>query len=114
MAHFLAFDLGAESGRAVIGTLQSGVLTLDEVSRFANEPVHVHGSLRWDILRLWHEMKRALGEAAAVSGRLQSVGVDTWGVDYALLDARGGLLENPYHYRDSRTDGVMELSLIHI
>jgi rhamnulokinase len=111
MAHFLAFDLGAESGRALVGTLQAGVLTLDEVSRFANEPVHVLGSLRWDIPRLWHEMKRALGQAAEVSSRLESVGVDTWGVDYALLDERGGLLENPHHYRDSRTDGMIEAVL---
>ncbi len=105
-AHFLAFDLGAESGRAMVGSLDGGVLALREVHRFANDPIRHDGSLRWDIVRLWEEIRRGLDLAS--ENRLQSVGVDCWGVDYALLDAAGELLEPPYHYRDSRTEGVME------
>ncbi len=105
-AHFLAVDLGAESGRAMLGRLHAGVLSLNEVCRFANEPVLHHGSLRWDILRLWLEIRRGLERASTT--RLESVGIDTWGCDYALLGERGELLENPYHYRDRRTDGMME------
>jgi rhamnulokinase len=94
--NFLAIDLGAESGRAIVGRLQSGILTLEEVCRFPNEPVRWNGTLQWDILRLWLEVKRGLRTAAAEGG-LTSVGVDAWGVDYALLGERGNLLENPYH-----------------
>src|ERR1700751_6039678 len=105
-AHFLAFDLGAESGRAIHAQLRSGILEINEVERFANEPVTVHGSLHWEILRLWLPMQRILGRLSSV--KLDSIGVDTWGVDYALLGERGNLLENPHHYRDGRTTGVME------
>ena len=103
---FLAFDLGAESGRAMLGRLRGGVLDVREIHRFANEPVRQNGSLQWDILRLWLEMRRGLDRVDGPP--LDSVGVDTWGCDYALLGERGDLLENPYHYRDARTDGVME------
>ena len=103
-ADFLAFDLGAESGRALLGRLQSGVLRVDEIGRFANRPVTENGSLRWDAGRLWSEMQSILRR----SPRVDSIGVDTWGVDYALIGRKGELLENPYHYRDARTDGVME------
>lgn len=103
---YLAFDLGAESGRAMVGTLSSGVLTLDEIHRFPNDAVRWNGALQWDILHIWLEMRRALERASDT--RLQSVGVDAWGVDYALLGERGNLLENPYHYRDARNDGMME------
>ena len=65
---------------------------------FANEPVRQNGSLQWDILHLWQEMRRALDRTAGT--RLESIGVDSWGVDYALIGERGNLLENPYHYRD--------------
>ncbi len=106
-AQFLAFDLGAESGRAMLGRLRAGVLDLTELCRFPNEPVRQNDSLHWDMLRLWLEMQRAL-ERFDGNGRLESVGVDTWGCDYGLLGERGELLGNPYHYRDSRTDGVME------
>lgn len=103
---FLAFDLGAESGRAVLGRFRSGVLEMSEVCRFPNEPVLYGGGLHWDILRLWHEMKKAL-ESPSLP-KLESIGIDTWGVDYALLGERGNLLENPYHYRDARTEGIMD------
>jgi rhamnulokinase len=106
--HFLAFDLGAESGRAMSGRLRSGVLDLAEVCRFANEPVREHGSLHWDILRLWTEMRRGLERLESDVRGLDSIGVDAWGCDYGLLGERGELLGNPYHYRDARTDGVME------
>jgi len=103
---FLAVDLGAESGRAIVGRLRSGVLSLDEVYRFANEPVQWNGTLQWDILRLWLDVKRGLEMVSDT--RLASVGVDAWGVDYALLGERGNLLENPYHYRDARNAGMMD------
>ena len=103
---YLAFDLGAESGRAVVGYLHSGVLRIQEVHRFPNEPVGYGNSLHWDVARLWLEMRKALHDVKAM--RLESIGVDTWGVDYALLGEQGELLQNPYHYRDQRTRGVME------
>jgi rhamnulokinase len=103
---YLAFDLGAESGRAVLAHLQSGILTTEEVHRFANEPVEYGGSLRWDVSRLWSEVRKALARLGEVE--LEGIGVDAWGVDYALLGERGELIENPYHYRDRRTEGVME------
>jgi rhamnulokinase len=103
---YLAFDIGAESGRAVLAHLDSGILKIEEVHRFANEPIHASGSLRWDVGGLWLEMRKALAHAGQF--RLQGIGVDTWGVDYALVTGRGELLENPYHYRDSRTKGVMD------
>jgi rhamnulokinase len=106
-ARFLAFDLGAESGRAMSAHLRAGVLDLVEVCRFANEPVRVDGSLYWDAARLWLQMVRALDQAAASPVPLESIGVDAWGCDYGLLGENGELLGNPYHYRDSRTDGVM-------
>jgi len=105
-AHFLAIDLGAESGRVMRGRLCTGVLTLDELCRFPNAPIRDNGSLHWDIRRLWSEIQQGLDRSA--DRRPQSVGIDTWGCDYALLDARGNLVEQPYHYRDVRTTGVME------
>ena len=104
--NYLAIDLGAESGRAVLGRYQAGVLTTTEVYRFANEPVEYGGSLHWDVARLWLEIQRALGAVKDV--RLDAIAMDTWGVDYALLGEDGQLLENPYHYRDARTEGMME------
>jgi rhamnulokinase len=109
MSKFLAFDLGAESGRAVVGHLEDGRLRLEEMHRFPNGPVQVLDSLHWDVLRLWSEIKQGLGLAAnAYGSELASVGLDTWGVDFGLLAADDTLLGNPYHYRDSRTDGMME------
>src|SRR5581483_1133002 len=103
---YLAFDFGAESGRAVLGHLQSGIITTEEVHRFPNEPVEYGGSLHWDMPRLWFEVRKAL--ACVQTIKLAGIGVDAWGVDYALLGERGELLQNPYHYRDPRTQGVME------
>lgn len=103
---YLAFDFGAESGRAVLAHLQSGILTTKEVHRFPNEPVEYGGSLHWDAPRLWFEVRKALARLG--EAELAGIGVDAWGVDYALLGERGELLHNPYHYRDRRTEGVME------
>ena len=103
---YLAFDFGAESGRAVLAYLQAGILTTEEVHRFPNEPVEYGGSLHWDVVRLWLEIRKALVRMGEVE--LAGIGVDAWGVDYALLGESGELLENPYHYRDRRTEGVME------
>jgi rhamnulokinase len=103
---YLAFDFGAESGRAVLAHLQSGILTIKEIHRFRNEPVEYGGSLHWDVARLWFEARTALAKLGDVE--LAGIGVDAWGVDYALLGERGELLENPYHYRDRRTEGAME------
>jgi rhamnulokinase len=103
---YLAFDLGAESGRAVLGHLQSGILTTEEVHRFPNEPVEYRSSLHWDVPRLWFEIRKAL--SGLENQTLAGIGIDAWGVDYALLGERGALLENPYHYRDRRTEGMME------
>jgi rhamnulokinase len=111
MAHsrqFLAIDLGAESGRATLGALEGGRLELAEVHRFPNGPVSLPGGLHWDVLRLWVEIKNGVAAAWSQAGAdLCSLGLDTWGVDFALLDRRGELLGNPYHYRDSRTDGIV-------
>jgi rhamnulokinase len=104
---YLAFDLGAESGRVVLGHVRRGVVTMEEIHRFRNQPVECGGSLHWDAQALWREMLKAFSRLQGVA--LSGIGVDAWGVDYALLGERGELLENPYHYRDKRTDGVMEL-----
>ena len=108
-AKFLALDLGAESGRAVVGHFDGRSLKLEEIHRFPNGPVLVNGHLHWDALRLLSEIKRGIGLAAQrYGGDIASLGLDTWGVDYGLLDRDGALLGNPYHYRDSRTDGMMD------
>ncbi|MGH9566552.1 MAG: rhamnulokinase, partial [Candidatus Angelobacter sp.] len=83
----MAFDLGAESGRAVLGRVHSGIITIEEVHRFDNEPVEYGGSLHWDAPRLWFEMRKALASLDQI--QLSGIGVDTWGVDYALLGERG-------------------------
>ncbi|HKR31256.1 MAG TPA: rhamnulokinase [Terriglobales bacterium] len=102
---YLAFDIGAESGRAVLARLTGETIAIEEVHRFPNHPLQESGSLHWDVKRLWDDIRKALSK---VDCELQGVGVDTWGVDYALLDEAGELVENPYHYRDSRTRGIPE------
>lgn len=106
--HFIAIDLGAETGRAVVGALQGERLSLHPVHRFANRPVRVAGHLHWDVLHLFDEIVNGLQSAARQFGEIASVGVDTWGVDFGLLDKNGALVGNPYHYRDHCTDGVMD------
>jgi rhamnulokinase len=107
--HILAFDLGAESGRAVLGALEAGRLTIHEVRRFPNTPLPLAGHIHWNVYALFDEMKAAMRDAAAAIGaRPASVGVDTWGVDFGLLDRDGDLLGLPFCYRDHRTAGAME------
>lgn len=106
---FLAFDLGAASGRAVVGHFDGERLSLQEVHRFPNGPVQVRDSLHWNVLRLYSELKYGLAKSRDEFGlELVSLGLDTWGVDSALLDKHGALLGNPYHYRDARTNGMFE------
>src|ERR1700690_3598979 len=109
MSRFLAIDLGAETGRAILGTLENGRLTLEELHRFPNTPVRLPTGLYWNTLGLFHEIRHAL----SICGRerkleLDGIGVDTWGVDFGLLGADGALVDNPRHYRDSRTNGMLE------
>ncbi|HEX6970839.1 MAG TPA: rhamnulokinase family protein, partial [Limnochordia bacterium] len=104
---YLAIDLGAESGRGMIGWVQDGRLHLEEVHRFPNGPVVVRGHLYWDVLRLFEEIKQAVARAHAAGGGLAGIGIDSWGVDFALLGAGDELIGMPHHYRDPRTEGVM-------
>ncbi|MFS0723189.1 rhamnulokinase [Paenibacillus sp. 1P07SE] len=107
--HMLAADYGASSGRVMLGGFDGRRLTLSEIHRFANEPVQLGHTLHWDFLRLFHELKagiRAFRKHA--EGAPASVSVDTWGVDFGLVDSAGRLVSHPVHYRDARTDGVME------
>jgi sugar (pentulose or hexulose) kinase len=105
MVTVAAADLGASGGRVMVGHAGAGRLDLHEAHRFGNAPVRVAGTLHWDILRLYQDMLDGL-RAAARSFDLASVGIDSWAVDYGLLDATGALLGNPVHYRDDRTEGV--------
>ncbi len=106
---YLAIDLGAESGRVILGSLQDGKLSLPEIHRFANTPLHRPDGLHWDVQGLWREIKVGMKKAAEqAAGRISSIGLDTWGVDFGLLDADDRLLANPFHYRDSRTNGMLE------
>jgi rhamnulokinase len=112
MAHTLntlALDFGAESGRALLGQFDGQRLALTDIHRFANGPVRLPDGLHWDVLRLWTEIKTSLAKAARAQGQpLAGIGIDTWGVDFALLDRQNALIGNPHHYRDDRTDGMME------
>ncbi len=111
--NYLALDLGASGGRAIIGRFDGDRLTLEEVHRFANGPIQVPhaggSSLHWDALDLFTQIKAGIAKAVqCCEPGLVSAGLDTWGVDFGLLDAGDALLGNPYHYRDSRTDGMIE------
>lgn len=141
MTAALAFDLGAGSGRAIVGRLENGRLTIKEIHRFANDPVQVGDRLHWDILRLFYEIKQGLLkakqeglraeapdagghtdasgalsgtngrgglESGALPGAIESIGIDSWAVDFGLIGENGELLGNPYHYRDGHTAGMME------
>jgi rhamnulokinase len=105
----LAFDFGASSGRAIRATFDGQKISLEEVHRFSNDPVIVNGTMYWDVLRLYHEIKQGLLKGNQAGG-FESVGFDTWGVDFGLIDEDGRLLENPIHYRDVRNNGMIEES----
>src|SRR5215510_13417677 len=104
----LAFDLGAESGRALVGKFDGRKLGLDVVHRFPNGAAQTLDTLHWDVLRLYGEMVAGLRKAQTEHGELASMGVDTWGVDFALLGRDGALLSNPRHYRDPHTETIMD------
>src|SRR5262245_9204903 len=105
---FLAFDLGAESGRGILGQFDGQRLTLEVIHRFPNGSVHLLDCLHWDSLRLYSEMLAGLRKCAAENGGIDALGVDTWGVDFAFLGRGGTLLGNPRHYRDPHTETMME------
>jgi rhamnulokinase len=102
--HYVACDLGAESGRVMLGTLADGKLTLEEIHRFSNGPITVAGTLRWDVLRIFDELKAGIRKVAARGIKVESLSTDSWGVDYVWLKDNEPLLTAPYHYRDARTD----------
>jgi rhamnulokinase len=105
---YLALDLGAESGRAILGNLADHRIELAELHRFPNIPVRLPSGLYWDTLRLFHEMCEGISIAAKTVDRLDGIGVDTWGVDFGLLSSESILLDNPHHYRDPRTSGALK------
>ena len=102
--NYLAIDLGAESGRTILGSLADGKLTLSETHRFSNGPVRLNDGLHWDVLRLWSDIKDGISR----SKPFDSIGLDTWAVDFALLDKNGSMLGNTCHYRDARTNGMLD------
>jgi rhamnulokinase len=107
--NYLAVDLGAESGRTIIGSLDGARLTLTETHRFTNGPVQLPDGLHWDVLRLWSDIKTGIAASSAkFDKKIDSIGLDTWGVDFGLLDKNKSLLSNPFHYRDARTDGILD------
>lgn len=110
-AKYLAFDLGAESGRGVVGFFDGERLRLEDAHRFASTPVRLLDTLHWDILRLFAELKKGLAMAVAAHGReFEALGIDTWGVDFGLLGRGDVLLGNPRHYRDHANDGMLEVA----
>lgn len=109
MKNVLAIDFGASSGRAVIGSFDGTVIKLTEIHRFSNDPVILGKTMYWDFLRLFHEIKQSLIKSKEY-GEIDSIAIDTWGVDFGLIDKSGRLLENPVHYRDSRTAGTSDYS----
>ena len=106
--NLLGFDFGASSGRAMLGTLADGRLEIREIHRFSNDPVMLCGRFVWDVPRLVYEMKQALLKVSHMDVAVDAIGIDTWGVDYGLLDQNGHLLGLPVHYRDDRTLGMRE------
>src|SRR5689334_20958329 len=106
MLRLLGIDLGAESGRAVVGHFDGARLSMEVVHRFPNVPVRLGGTLYWDFPRLFGDVLAAIRAAGVVA----SVGVDSWGVDFGLLDGNGRLIANPVHYRDTRTVGMVDLA----
>ena len=102
----LGIDLGASSGRGIVGSYNGEKLTLTENHRFLNEPVIQNGKFSWDILRIFHEIKNSVRKCVLDGDEIATIGIDTWGVDYGLLDKNGHLISNPVHYRDARNDGI--------
>lgn len=107
MKSVLVFDLGASNGRAMLCGYDGGRLSLREVHRFPNDPVTVRGILYWDILRLFHEIKQGIVKAYTFTDKIESIGIDSWGVDFGFIGSDGRLLGNPVCYRDRRTEGII-------
>lgn len=107
MKKVLSFDFGASSGRAMLASFDGEKITMEEIHRFSNDPVSVNGTMYWDVLRLFFEIKTGITKATNMGG-FDAIGIDTWGVDFGLIDKRGKLLANPVHYRDTRTEGIWE------
>ncbi|MEG1996536.1 MAG: rhamnulokinase family protein, partial [Oscillospiraceae bacterium] len=103
----LAFDFGASSGRATLVSLEDGKINLNEIHRFSNDPIEIDGALCWDIENLFKEVKVGIKKAVSAGG-FDSIGIDTWGVDFGLIDKNGDLITNPVHYRDTRTEKISE------
>jgi len=109
MTAMVAVDVGAQSGRVALGRFDGERLSVDEVSRFSNVPVLVRETLHWDVLRLYDGILTGVTAAAHKGvGEVDSIGIDTWGVDFALLDRAGRLVQNPVHHRDRRVEGMMQ------
>ena len=104
----LAIDLGASSGRGIVGSFDGNKLTLRENHRFSNDPVFVNGRFTWDILRIFFEIKNSITKTVIDGDNVTSMGIDTWGVDYALIDKNGRMMANPTHYRDTRTVNITD------
>lgn len=103
----LAIDFGASSGRAIIGNFKDNKIEIEEIHRFSNDPVKLNNTMYWDFLRLFFEIKQSLIKSKKY-GKIESMGIDTWGVDFGILDKCGNLIENPVHYRDERTDNILK------
>ncbi len=106
--YYIACDLGAESGRVMLGRLEEGRLTLEEMHRFPSAAVRVLGSLRWDVLRIFEELKTGLRNIGGRRLAVASMSVDSWGVDYVLINAVHPMLSPPFHYRDARTESTYQ------
>lgn len=108
MLNLLGFDFGASSGRAMLGTFDGEKIEIREIHRFSNDPVNLCGRFVWDVPRLFYEMKQAILKISHMDVKVDAIGIDTWGVDFGMLDKNGHLLGLPVHYRDSRTVGIPE------
>ena len=109
MKKVLAFDFGASSGRAILGTYENGKIALEEIHRFSNDPVECSGHFYWDVLRLFHEIKQGILKCSAAGHKdIEAIGIDTWGVDFVLIDKDGEIVTNPYHYRDYTVENMEE------
>lgn len=111
---YLALDLGAGSGRAIVGTLVNNKMHLHEIHRFSNAPVKLGGTLYWNFLSLFSHIKEGIYKAVQQGYELKGIAVDTWGVDFGLIDSKGNLLSNPVCYRDQRTIGISESLFQHV
>jgi rhamnulokinase len=110
-SNYLALDLGAESGRGLLGRFDGTLLAMEEVHRFPNGPIRLFDTLHWDLPRLFDDVKTAIRKGAASAGGLDGIGVDTWGVDFGLVGRGDTLLGNPVHYRDARTNGMLDAAV---